>query len=275
MIFNMTNSVEYTYKCNSVNDNVNISNIVKEFLSGGTNNGSMKLNVTGKIGCQGVTRGSGSTTDPYGVFDFNVESNRRVILDFTNCTEINPTIESGKCTIVFYTLYNVSIIGANVIASNTTTGTIVRVFNASSGVIYAENCRFWLNGYLNSLIALNGTFFNCRGSVANITENTYCFLPSDTALIRVYGGEYYAYTGDSTKQSAVVGQSSANSVSVLYGVNAPTLARGGFYQTNSILQWAGGGVLSCTDLVSALPMIVVSGISNIRGTITKNKAGMM
>ena len=275
MIFNMTNSVEYTYKCNGVNDNVNISNIVKEFLSGGTNNGSMKLNITGKIGCKGVIRGTGSTTNPYGVFDFNVESNRRVILDFTNCTEINPIIESGKCTIIFYTLYNISIIGANVIASNTEASTIVRVFNASSGIIYAENCRFWLNGYLNSLIALNGTFFNCRGSVANITENTYCFLPSDQALIRVYGGEYYAYTGDSTKQSAVLGQSSANSVSILYGVNAPTLARGGFYQTNSILQWAGGGVLSCTDLVSALPMIVVSGISNIRGTISKNKAGMM
>lgn len=275
MIFNMTNSVEYTYKCNGVNDNVNISNIVKEFLSGGTNNGSMKLNVTGKIGCKGVIIGTGSTTNPYGVFDFNVESNRRVMLDFTNCTEINPIIESGKCTIIFYTLYNISIIGANVIASNTEASTIVRVFNASSGIIYAENCRFWLNGYLNSLIALNGTFFNCRGSVANITENTYCFLPSDQALIRVYGGEYYAYTGDSTKQSAVLGQSSANSVSILYGVNAPTLARGGFYQTNSILQWAGGGVLSCTDLVSALPMIVVSGISNIRGTISKNKAGMM
>ena len=275
MIFNLKQNEEYTYKCNGVNDNVNISNIVKEFLSGGTNNGSIKLKIVGKIGCQGIVRGTGTTTNPYGVFDFNIESNRRVILDFTNCTEINPTIESGKCTIIFYTLYNISIIGANVIASNTAEGTIVRIFNASSGIIYAESCRFWLNGYLNSLIALNGTFFNCRGSVANITENSYCFLPSDTALIRIYGGEYYAYTGGSAKQSAILGQSSTNSVSLLYGVNAPTLARSGFYQTNSILQWAGGGVLSCTDLVSALPMIVVAGISNIRGTIALNKAGMM
>jgi hypothetical protein len=61
----------------------------------------------------------------------------------------------------------------------------------------------------------------------------------------------------------------------LNGVNAPTLARSGFYQTNSVLQWAGGGILSCTDLVSALPLITVAGISNIRGTIEKSKAGAM
>ena len=85
------------------------------------------------------------------------------------------------------------------------------------------------------------------------------------------GGEYYAYTGDANLQSAVVGQSGADAVSILYAVSAPTLARGGYYQTNSILQWVGGGVLSCTDLISELPMIVVSGISNIRGTIAKSK----
>ena len=275
MIFNIKNDVVYTYKCNGVDDNIRISDIVKNFLNGGTNNMYMKLNVIGKLGCKGVVRGGGNATNPYGVFDFNVESNRRVIIDFSNCSEINPTIESGKYTVIFFTEYNISIVGANVIGSNTASGTIIRIFNSSSGVIYAENCRFWLNGYLNSLISLNGTFINCRGSVANITENAYCFLPSDQALIRVYGGEYYAYTGDSAKQSAILGQSSANSVSVLYGVNAPTLARSGFYQTNSILQWTGGGVLSCTDLISELPMIVVSGISNIRGTIAKNKAGMM
>lgn len=275
MIFNIKNETEYNYYCNGINDNIKISNKVKEFLSGGTNNGSMRLNVIGKLGCQGVARGAGVPNNPYGVFDFDVESNRRVILDFTNCSEINPAIETGKYTVIFYTTHDISIIGANVIGSNTGNGTIIRIFYASGGVIYAENCRFWLNGYLNSLISITGTFYNCRGSVANITENSYCFLPSDVGLIRIYGGEYYSYTGDSSKQSAILGQSSANSVSVLYAVNVPSLPRSGFYQTNSILQWAGGGILSCTDLISDLPMIVVSGISNIRGTITKNKAGLI
>jgi hypothetical protein len=100
-------------------------------------------------------------------------------------------------------------------------------------------------------------------------------LPFTDSLLRIEGGEYYAYTGASSAQSAVVGQSAADSVSILNAVNAPTLARSGFYQTNSVLQWAGGGILSCTDLVSALPLIVVAGISNIRGTIAKSKAGLM
>ena len=100
-------------------------------------------------------------------------------------------------------------------------------------------------------------------------------MPSTSSIVRIYGGEYYAYTGDANKQSAVVGQSGTDAVTVMYGVNAPTVARSGFYQTNSVLQWAGGGILNCTDLISDLPMIVVSGISNIRGTISKSKAGAM
>ena len=94
-------------------------------------------------------------------------------------------------------------------------------------------------------------------------------------MVRLYGGEYYAYTGDANVLSAVVGQSGADAVTVMYGVNAPTSARSNYYQTNSIYQATGGGMINCTDLVSALPMIVRDGLSNIRGTIEMSKAGLM
>ena len=68
-----------------------------------------------------------------------------------------------------------------------------------------------------------------------------------------------------------MGQSGADAVSILYGINAPTVERSGFNQISSVIQFAGGGVLCCTDLVSALPVVVVAGISNIRGTIAKSK----
>jgi hypothetical protein len=266
---------EYDYLCNSVDDNVQISNIVKAYLAGGTDYGSVKLNVIGNIGMSTPARGDGSMTTPFGWFDFAQSSNRRIILDFTRCGQIGPSVASGKYSHVFYAPNGIQVIGANVLASNTATDTIIRLVETSDGVVLFENCRIWINGYKNCLLSTRGTFKYCRGSVANVTENSYCFLPSGYGTVKVVGGEYYAYTGDSVKQSAIVGQSSANSVSILYGVSAPTSGRTGFYQTNSILQWTGGGVLSCTDLVSALPMIVVSGISNIRGTIELSKTNVL
>jgi hypothetical protein len=266
---------EYDYLCNGVDDNVQISNIVKAYLAGGTDYGSVKLNVIGNIGMSTPARGDGSMTTPFGWFDFAQSSNRRIILDFTRCGQISPSVASGKYSHVFYAPNGIQVIGANVLASNTATDTIIRLVETSDGVVLFENCRIWINGYKNCLLSTRGTFKYCRGSVANVTENSYCFLPSGYGTVKVVGGEYYAYTGDSVKQSAIVGQSSANSVSILYGVSAPTSGRTGFYQTHSLLQWTGGGVMNCTDLVSALPMIVVSGISNIRGTIELSKTNVL
>ena len=149
------------------------------------------------------------------------------------------------------------------------------MFDNTAKKIKADDCRFIVSGYKSCLIAITGTFTNCYGNIANVAENSYCYLPANNGLVKVIGGEYYAYTGDSAKQSAIVGQSDADAVSILYGVSAPTVARSGFYQTHSLLQWTGGGVLKCTDLISALPIVVVSGISEIRGTIAKSKPNIM
>lgn len=262
---------EYNYICNGVNDNVLIGNIVRAYLEGGTDYGTMKLNVIGNVGMSAPVYGSGTASNPYSWFNFNIESNRNAIVDFTRAGQISPTVANGTYTNIFHSNNDIHIIGANVVASNTATSTNIRIIGTTSGVVKFENCRFYITGYQDSLIAIRGTFINCRGSVANVINNSYCFLPASNGVVKIVGGEYYAYTGDSTKQSAIVGQSGADAVSILYAVSAPTAARGGFYQTNSVLQWAGGGILCCTDLISELPLIVVSGISNIRGTITKSK----
>lgn len=265
---------EYDYICNGVNDNVLIGNIVREYLQGGTDYGTMKLNIIGTLGMTAPVYGDGSASNPYAWFNFNIESNRNVIVDFTRCGQISPVIESGKYNNIFHSNNDIHVIGANVVASNTASGTNIRIIGTTSGVVKFENCRFYITGYQDSLIAIRGTFINCRGSVANVINNSYCFLPASNGVVKIIGGEYYAYTGDANRQSAVVGQSGADAVSILYGVSAPTLARSGFYQTNSLLQWVGGGILSCTDLISELPMVVVSGISNIRGTIAKSKTNV-
>lgn len=267
---------DYEYICNGQNDNVILSEIAQEWLDGGTDYGCKTIKVYGNFGAAAAYGGAGSSTSPYRWLSVGKDSatNRRIIFDFSNCGQISLPIAAGTQNTVFYG-HNAHIIGANIVVNQTAADTVIHIFNSAAGAVYAENCRFWITSYRSSRIGQTGTFNNCRASVANVVENSYCFLPFTDSLLRINGGEYYAYTGASGAQSSIVGQSAANSVSILNGVNAPTLARSGFYQTNSVLQWAGGGVLSCTDLVSALPLIVVAGISNIRGTIAKSKAGAM
>lgn len=264
---------EYDYLCNGVNDNVVIGDIVRAYLGGGTDYGSVKLNIIGNLGMSIPAKGGGTASNPYVWFNFGVSSNRNIIVDFSRCGQIAPTITNGSFNYIFQ-VNRANIIGANVVASNTAGDTIIRVVDATGTVLF-EKSRFWITGYKNCLISMRGTFKECRGSVANVTENSYCFLPSSAGIVKIEGGEYYSYTGDSTRQSSIVGQSSADSVSILYGVSAPTSARSGFYQTNSLLQWAGGGIICSTDLISALPMIVVAGISNIRGTIALSKTSVV
>ena len=273
-VTNLNAAGEYNYICNGINDNVLIGNIVRTYLDGGTDYGTMKLNVIGTIGMTAPAYGGGTASNPYGWFNFNIGSNRNAIVDFTRCGEIAPTITDGTYNNIFHSNNDIHIIGANVVASNTTANTIIRIIGTTSGVVKFENCRFYITAYQDSLIANRGTFINCRGSVANTINNSYCFLPASNSVVKLFGGEYYSYTGDSAKQSAIVGQSGADAVSILYGVSAPTSARSGFYQTNSILQFAGGGMVNCTDLISELPMVVVSGSSNIRGTIAKSKTNV-
>lgn len=267
---------QYNYICNGVDDNVKLSELAAELLqTRGTNYDTITVNVIGTIGVKAAYSGAGTTASPYRWFVLNNDNanNKRLRFDFGNCTSINIPMADGTYNVVFYG-DDLHISGANVICSNIAENSIVKIFN-TSGVVFCENSRFWITAYKDSVIAHSGTFKNCRGSVTNVINNSYCFLTTSAGLVRVEGGEYYAYTGASGSKSAVVGQSGADAVSILYGVNAPTTNRGGYYQTNAVLQFEGGGVVCCTDMITTLPLSVIDGISNIRGTISKNKPGLM
>jgi hypothetical protein len=272
----LNSEADYVYHCNGIDDNVKLSQIASAWLNGGTDYGSKIVRVYGNFGCSAAYGGAGTSVNPYRWFEIGTGGivNRRIVFDFSGCGEINLPIAANTYNTVFYG-YNAHIIGANLYASQTGADTVVKCFSSTNGAIRAENCRFFLYCYKDSMIANGGTFANCFGFVANIINNSYCFSTYTGNLLRIEGGEYYAYTGSSSAQSAVIGQSAANAVSILNGVNAPTVARSGFYQTNSLLQWVGGGEVRCTDLVSALPLIVVAGIAEIRGTIEKSKPNSM
>lgn len=265
--------IEHHYYCNGQTDNVHISEIVKTFLSG-DGYGSLDLKVHGTFGATVAVSGTGASTSAYKWFDFYLASStRRATVDFTDCSQITLNVTNGTYNIAFYADF-IRIVGANVFMQNTVAGTNNRIFSSSKGEIFAENCRFWVSGYSGASIAECGTFTNCRANVTNTTGHSYCFASASTTLLRLNGGEYYAYTASNAHYSAIVGLTSgADAVAILSGVNAPTAARSGYYQTHSLYQTT--GVINCRDIISALPMVVVSGQSNIAGTIEKSKAGLM
>lgn len=265
--------LEHHYYCNGRTDNVNISNIVSNWQTNYTDYASMRLVIHGTFGATSPRGGEGTADNAYYWIRAaqGSASSRRVILDFTDCREIRINCTAGTNNIIFFGM-DVHVIGANVIATG---GASIYMFSTAGGTsVYAEDCRFWITCDSGGFIARSGTFKNCRASVTNAGLHSYCFVPIDASLLRLDGGEYYAYTGSTEHFSAVVGVTSGtNAVAILYGVNAPTSARSGYRQTHSLYQTT--GMISCTDLISALEVNVLSGASNIRGTIAKSKAGLM
>lgn len=263
---------EYNYYCNGSNDNTLITNLVNNFINGGSDYKSLKLNIIGNFGYSYMVGGSGTSVSPYQLFNF-ASGNRKVVLDFSNCSAVNVSVSGVYVNIFNMTTGNIKLNNLSLIANGTASGTVIRVFNTSNANIECNNCRFWITGYQDSLISLCGTFNNCRGTVKNSINNSYCFLTAGAGLLTLNGGVYYAYCGASNLKSAIVAQSAANAVSLLYGVVAPTAAVSGMYQTNAIYQAnANGNYVNCRDLVSALTIYVQSGYSTVAGTIALSKA---
>lgn len=272
------NKLEFDYYCNGINDNEIISYMVTEYLRSGTDSGSRKFNIIGHFGYVRTMSGEGTSSNPYNLFDFIIENTaeftRNVTLDFSSCDEIRFTPIDNATNVVFNS-QKIRVVGANIRVANNSVGTIVRVFNSSRYPITCENCRFWITGYQDSIIARNGTFINCRGSITNTTNNSYCFNATPYGVVNLIGGEYFAYVGNTTNVAAIIGQSGETSVSVLHGVSVPKKARSGFSQTHAIYQMTGGGYVSCYGLITTLPTQLVSGQSHIAGTIPLDKENLI
>lgn len=263
---------DYVYVCNGKTDNVELSKLAQAWLSGGTDYGSKVIRVYGTFGATAPASGGGTSSNLYRWFNFGQGSttNRSITFDFTGCSQINIACTEGTYNIVFFGM-NVNIIGANVLASGSA---YVYMFStAAATVINADNCRFWITanaGY----IARGGTFKNCRCSLTTNDGDAFCFNVLSGGLLRLFGGEFYAYA-PTNNQSAVVYVNSGqtNAVAVTYGINCPTVARSGYVQTYAFNALSDSAKCSFTDTVTTLP---ISGEGqNIRGTIKHSLPGLM
>lgn len=259
------------YYCNGVNDNVMLSDLAQVWLAAGDDYASRTIRVVGEFGATAAYGGLGTSASRYKWFEFGTAANtsRTITFDFSACSQIALPITAGTYNDVFYG-QNVRVIGANVVAAQSASGTYIRMFNSASGAVYAENCRFWITAALTSYISQTGTFKNCRCSVTVTEGSAYCFYPTADALLRVEGGEHYAYAV-SGYTAAVVYLTAAAAVAILYGANCPTVARSGYVQTYAV--YATAGKVSLTDTITTLTIDATG--ANIRGTLAVSKPNMM
>lgn len=263
---------DYEYICNGVNDNVKLSEIAQAWLNGGTDYGSKTIKVYGAFGVTAAQSGDGSSTSPFIWIraGAGAATNRRIILDFTNSAAINISCAASTHNIIFYGM-QVNIIGANVIATG---GSQITMFSTAGATqATAENCRFWITSQAG-YIARGGVFRDCRCSVTTTAGDAFCFNTLSGGLLRIFGGEHYAYAPTDNMSTIIYGNAAQTGAVVnTYSMSCPTVARGGYVQTYAVNCNTGDACCSFTDTITTLTMNAPS--QNIRGTIAKSKAGLL
>lgn len=256
---------EYNYYCNGTNDNVLISNIVRTFITNNSNNyKTIKLNVIGNLGITAPASGDGSASSPYCIFNFGTnQNNNHFILDFSNCGEVYYQLATGKQHIFFKGAYG-KFVNLTLNVLNDSLNTSCKVFS-DDGNWLVESSRFVISSYRDTILAYCGTFINCKARIHNSVGSSWCFFPRVNKLLNIIGGEYTAYTEDTTNdsKSAIIGETTNGNV-VMTNVNAPTIARSGEYQTHAIFQ--NNGKLNCVGLITTLT-ITKNSNATVTGTL--------
>lgn len=263
---------EFTYFCNGSTDNVELSDIAQNFLSSDTDYDQMTVYVRGTFGATTPYAGTGTSSSRYRWMSLGAANTtkKRIIFDFANCSKITFNCLSGKQYIGIYGS-GVNILNANIRANvNVGGGATFQMFSATATEVYARDCRFWIDGESGCYIAGTGTFDHCKATVTNSSGESRCFLVSATGLLRINGGEYYAYCADSTSvNSYVIYASGTNSCVITNGMSCPTVARSTLKQTHAIYNSAAYG--AANDTITTLQVNNTASTNfNVRGTYAVN-----
>lgn len=264
---------DFHYHCNGINDNVMLSQIAQAWLNGGDDYSSKVVHVYGKCGITAAQGGEGTSANPFVWFRLGSGSatNRRIVFDFSGCEQITVPLAANTHNILFFGLH-VNIKGANVIATEGT-ATVYAFSTAAATVVHAERCRFWINA-LAGYVSRGGTFRDCRISFSCAGADAFVFNVLSGSLLRVFGGEYYAYAATGNQSAVVyVNAAQTSAVAMTFGMNCPTTARSGFVQTYAVNALTESALCSFTDTVTELTMQATG--QNIRGTLKISKAGLM
>lgn len=295
-------NARYTYVCKGIDDNINLSVIAEVFRTGlyspdvltypeavktfldnigdtayfGSlaEDAQIGIDIVGDLGLSTPYSGSGTAESPYRWFVLGGDepSARRLLFNFEKCNKINIECAESTTNYIFFGadlhLNSVSI-EAKCTAADCTITMLKGLVN--TGRITAENCRFVINTTAAAQIAEHCTLSNCYGYIVSENSTAYCFKPKNTGLIRLIGGEFYAY-GKTTSGigSAIMHTSAGDTDGVLlaYNIHCPVVAKTGYSQ--GFLSVANAGTTYINGVVTRLTS---SGDYNdIVGHVNKNKA---
>ena len=214
------------YIATGEDDNIKLSKIVKDFLSGANDYRQLEIDIYGDLA---VTDPATTTGDVSIWFDFAVtNSTRRVRLDFAHASRI--VVDAGNKQ---SRLFDGDIEIDNMQAVLNSAGDWSRAFNTACTV---HNSALWMNGAGSLVGAIGGNFVNCRMSVTSDSGAAFGFNVYNSAL-RLRDCEILAYnlTGVSAESVAVrteAGQ--ASNVLIMDGCSCPIRARGGYKQSHTV-----------------------------------------
>lgn len=263
---------EFNYICTGVDDNIKLSQIAQTFLNGSSeDNYRMKIDVYGTVGVTAPFAGSGTTADPYQWFAFGqaARSNRRVIFDFSHASRIDITAKEGASQYIFYG-EDVFIRNAYVSISAAYTNTPVTVFNSVAGRVNVEEVSVLLSGYNDCKIGSTGYFRNCSLNVRNSGGNSVAFQVGNDSLLRIDGGEVYAYAASGkTGYGIGVTATITNGCVITNGVSFPNYPVTGLTQTYAIYDVSNSGLSAYNNSITALTISAAG--QNVNGTLATNK----
>lgn len=272
---------DFYYFCNGQTDNVQISTLVQNFLNGSTSDSrKMKLHVVGTFGATAAAAGSGTTASRYRWFNFatSATTNRQVTLDFYNCSPVSIQPPGGKFNSIFYG-GNFNIEGLTLTAGGSSYSTLhlqgVDGAEINTPISFTD-CNITMHGGWAGgtfFFSEYGTFTNCKIIVINTLNSAAVFaLMSNTDLIQVNGGRYYAYTGLSSGFGAGIYAATGLTSAAITVVGAifPSTAKTSLYQTNAVR--FNSGYLTALGLITSLTVsTTTSATASITGTIPLDK----
>lgn len=269
---------DYYYFCNGSTDNVQISTLVQTFLNGSTSdNAKMKIHVCGTFGATAAATGAGTPADPFRWFNFapTAATNRRVTLDFYNCSPVNIQPPGGKFNNIFYG-DGYTIEGLTLTAGSSSYATLHLAGAVGGNKIAFRDCNLTLTGaWAGGTIYWSdmGDYADCKIIVINYLSNAAVFnLTENADLVRLFGGWYYAYTGASGGYAAGIytAPNLTGAAVVATGAAFPSTAKASLTQTNAAR--LNSGQISLFGTISPLSITTASGATAyIYGTITLDK----
>lgn len=237
---------EYNYICNGLTDNEELAAFLESKRAAVPANGSIKVNVIGNFG---------ATNAATWLFAFTAWGNKKIILDFANCSPLN--IEGFTTFIYANNPFEIH----NLIVNTVNVGSFAA---RDTKNLYMKNCR--INMSMNNgdpaIFAYNGVFDNC---IINVLFGL-CFLTDTiTRIIRINGCECYAYGTDAVFYSGYVIYASDNVPVVTNQLICPTVAVEGLTQKMAIKDTETNTHASYTDTITALTIDAAH--QNVAGTI--------